>query len=84
MSETPRSGSRFLYEPFECATKACVSDHKLDAYERVMAERWLALEFRLKTMECVLQRVEKRMWLTIVGIAGVVLADAAASLLILP
>jgi hypothetical protein len=49
-----------------------------------MAERWLALEFRLKTMEGVLQRVEKRMWLTIVGIAGVVLADAAASLLILP
>jgi len=84
MSGTPRSGSRFLYEPFECAPRACAPNHKLDAYEQVMAERWLALEFRLKTMEGVLQRVEKRMWLTIVGVAGVVLADAAAALLILP
>ncbi len=84
MRAEARSGSRFLYEPFECATKACEPSHKLDAYEQVMAERWLALEYRLKTMEGVLQRLEKRMWMTIVGVAGVVLTEAAASLLVLP
>ena len=78
------SGSRFLYEPFECSKPACEQSLRLEAYERVMAERWVALEYRLKTMEALMQRLERRMWMTIVGVAGVVLSEAAASLLILP
>ncbi len=84
MSGRESGGSRFLYEPFESSRRPCEPDLKLAAYERIMAERWTALEYRLKVLETVLQRLERRMWLTIVGVAGVVLSEAAASLLMLP
>ena len=38
-------GSRFLYDPFD------VANARIDANERVLAERWDALEFRLKGIE---------------------------------
>ena len=77
----PRVGSRFLYEPFECAKPNCAPGHSLEAYERVMAERWIGLERRLASFEALIQRLEKRLWLTIVGVAGGVLAEAAQSVL---
>lgn len=84
MSGEARTGSRFLYEPFGCQKPNCEPSHKLEAYERVMAERWVALEYRLGVLEELLSRLEKRLWLTIVGVAGVVLSEAATSLLVLP
>lgn len=83
MSEEPRrAGSRFLYEPFDCAKPTCKTSHALESYERVMAERWIGLERRLASFEALMQRLEKRMWMTIVGVSGVVLADAAHSVLL--
>ena len=83
MSEgIPRAGSRFLYEPFDCAKPNCPPFHALEAYERVMAERWIALERRLASFEVLIQRLEKRLWMTIVGVAGVVLSEAAQSVLV--
>ena len=84
MTRRGTGGSRFLYEPFDCAKQGCKPDMRLEAYERVMAERWVALEYRLKTLETLLQRLEKRLWMTIVGVVGVVLAEAATSLMVLP
>lgn len=84
MSSGPasRSGSRFLYEPFACAKPDCAPALKLEAYERIMDERWKALDYRLDTIEAVIGRVEKRLWATIIGVAGVVLTEAATSILI--
>lgn len=70
------SGSRFLYEPFDCNHA-----HKIELNERVAQERWAALEFRLGHIDAGLMRLEKRLWLTILGVAGVVLSETAKSVL---
>ncbi|WP_253798712.1 hypothetical protein [Rhodovulum sp. P5] len=70
-----RSGSRFLYAPFE------VAHARIEASERVMDERWTALEYRLKRIEEMLDQIERRMWLTVYGIVAVILAEGVASIL---
>jgi len=72
---TERSGSRFLYAPFE------VANARIDANERVWEERWTALEFRLVRIETALERLERRMWLTVYGVVAVILTEGVASLL---
>lgn len=74
-AEAERSGSRFLYAPFE------VANAKIDANERVANERWAALEYRLSQIEASQERVEKRLWLAVYGVLAAVLAQGALSLL---
>lgn len=62
-------GSRFLYDPFDLASA------RIEANERVMAERWDALEFRLNAIEVALERLEKRLWMAVMGVVGTVLAQ---------
>lgn len=71
------SGSRYLYEPFEYAPA-----HRVEAYERVMEERWTALEYRLGIIEQMLERLEKRLWLTIFGVTAAVLTEAVTGLIV--
>lgn len=72
-----RSGSRFLYDPFD-ATQA-----RIDANERVLAERWEALEFRLRGIELMLERQERRLWLAVMGVVATVLAQGVRYLMTL-
>lgn len=62
-------GSRFLYEPFD-ATSA-----RVETLERVGEERWGALERRLGGIEAALDRMERRMWMTVYGVAGTLAAQ---------
>ena len=68
-------GSRFLYEPFDAASA------RIDANERINDERWNALERRLVRLEEVIDRIERRMWLAMSGVAGFLAADIAISFL---
>ena len=68
-------GSRFLYEPFDVASA------RIDANERINDERWVALERRLQRLEEVIDRIERRMWLAMSGVAGFLAADIAISIL---
>lgn len=68
-------GSRFLYDPFD------VANARIDANERVLQERWDALEFRLKGIETLIERLEKRLWLAVFGVVSVVLAQGIHQLL---
>lgn len=70
-----KSGSRFLYEPFN-ATAA-----KVDTIEKVNEERWKGLERRLMVIEVMLERLEKRLWLAVYGIAAFVLTQAVYELI---
>ncbi|MCP5085888.1 MAG: hypothetical protein GY952_03655 [Rhodobacteraceae bacterium] len=70
MRKRSGGGSRYLYEPFEAAAR-------LETHERVTDERWRSLEKRLATIEAALERLEKRLWLAVYGVAAVVLARAA-------
>ena len=64
-------GSRFLYEPFDAASA------RIEAHERVTEERWINLERRLQHIEGLLDRMERRIWLAVSGMAGFLAADVA-------
>ena len=76
MSETRvAGGSRYLYAPFDAANA------KIEANERVQAERWTALAFRLAGIEVALQRLEKRLWMAVFGVVSVIMAQGINQLL---
>jgi hypothetical protein len=64
-------GSRFLYDSFDAAHA------RIEANERVAEERWNGLEYRLGQIEGTLERLEKRVWLGVYGIAAFLLAQGA-------
>jgi hypothetical protein len=65
------AGSRYLYDSFD-ATAA-----RVEANERVAEERWGGLEYRLNQIEGTLERVERRLWLGVYGVATFLLAQGA-------
>lgn len=69
-------GSRFLKEPFECT-----HEHRFEATERIMALQFETVERRLERIEAMILGVEKRLWMTVFGVVGVFLAQAAQSVL---
>lgn len=65
---------RFAYEPFECAPGL-----RLAAHERVSQIHQDNLNKRLDRLEQGMERLEKRLWLTVYGVAAVILAQAVQS-----
>jgi len=68
-------GSRFLYDSFDLAQA------RIEAQERVDEERRAGLEYRLGRIEAALERLEKRLWLAVYGVAAGVLVHGALALL---
>ena len=68
-------GSRFLYEGFDAATA------RIEANERVAEERWAALDFRLGQIDAALERLEKRIWLGVYGVAAFLLSQMAEAII---
>lgn len=68
-------GSRFLFDSFDAASA------RIEANERVAEERWTALEFRLGQIDAALERLEKRVWLGVYGVAGFLLAQGVEALM---
>lgn len=73
-AKAPVGGSRFLYDSFDAAHA------RIEANERVSDERWAALEYRLGRIEDGLDRMEKRIWLGVYGMAAFLLAQGAEAL----
>ena len=69
------SGSRFLFDSFDAAHA------RIEANERVMEERWTGLEYRLGQIEAALERLERRIWLGVYGVAAFLLAQGAEALI---
>ena len=69
------AGSRFLYDSFDAATA------RIEANERVMQERWSALDYRLTQIDAALERLEKRIWVGVYGVAAFLLAQGAEALM---
>ena len=75
---TPRKtvgGSRFLYDSFDMAQA------RIDAQERVEQERRAGMDYRLTKIEEELERLEKRLWLAVYGVASGVLVHGALALI---
>lgn len=57
-------------QPFLCAPGL-----RLEAHERLSALQIEALNARLDRIEALMERLEKRLWITVYGIVAVVLAE---------
>lgn len=75
MSKRTGGGSRYLYEPFDVASA------RLDAHMQINQERWSNLERRLGTIETMLERLEKRLWIAVFGVVGVILSRGIQALI---
>lgn len=65
---------RLQYEPFECAPGL-----RLAAHERVSEIHHDNISRRLDRMEETMERLERRLWLTVYGVVAVILAQAMQS-----
>ncbi|PJE27109.1 hypothetical protein SAMN06297129_3170 [Pseudooceanicola antarcticus] len=64
------------YEEFQCGPAL-----RLDAHERLSGLQIEALNARIDRIEQLLERLEKRLWLIVFGVVGVVLAEAFQSVI---
>jgi hypothetical protein len=64
------------FEPFDCAPAL-----RLEAHERVSKLHQEAFERRLEKLEEMMENLEKRLWLTVYGVVGTILAQALQSIL---
>ncbi len=71
----PPEGSRYLYEGFDPAQA------RIEANERVAEERWAALDYRLEQIDAALERLEKRIWLGVYGVAAFLLSQMAQAII---
>lgn len=72
----PGAGSRYLKEPFDCK-----HEHRFEAAEKIMELQFETVERRLERIEAMIIGVEKRLWMTIFGVVGVILSQAVQSIL---
>lgn len=63
-------------ETFECGPSL-----RLDAQERMTAMQFAQLNTHLGKIETMMERLERRLWLAVYGVVGVVLAQAFNSIL---
>ena len=67
---------RYGFEAFDCAPAL-----RLEAHERVSGLQYDGLCRRLEKMEEMMEKLEKRLWLTVYGIVAVILTQAVQSIL---
>ena len=72
------AGSRFLYEPFDPA------EARVETLERVLDERWAALEKTFGAVERGLERLERRLWLAVCSVAIALLGQLIALIWTVP
>lgn len=70
------SEQRYGFEAFECAPGL-----RLEAHERVAKLQFDSLNRRLDKVEQLIDRLERRLWLTVYGVVGVILAQAFQSVI---
>jgi hypothetical protein len=68
---------RYGFEAFDCAPAL-----RLEAHERVATLQFDGISKRLDRIESLIERLEKRLWLTVYGVVAVILAEAVQPLLV--
>ena len=63
-------------ETFECGPSL-----RIEAHERIAALQFAQLNTHLAKIEAMMERLERRLWLTVYGVVGVILAQAIQSIL---
>ena len=57
------------------------TSHRIETQERIMALQFGQVEKRLERIEALIGGLEKRLWMSLYGVAGVVLTQAVQSLI---
>ena len=80
MNERARvpGGSRFLFEPFQYGPK-----EYQEAQDKILEMRFSAVDNRIERMEALMERLERRLWLTVYGVVATILAQAVKTLLMM-
>lgn len=60
---------------------ACAPGLRLEAQEKLSQLQFDALDARFTRLEALMERLERRLWLTLYGVAAVILSEAFQSLL---
>lgn len=60
---------------------ACAPGMRLESHEKVSKLQFDALNDRFQRIEALIERMERRLWLTVYGVAGVILAEAFQGLM---
>lgn len=68
-------GSRFVKE------SPVWHDQRFEAQERIMALQFGTMEKRLERIEALIERLERRLWMTVYGVVAVILTQAMQSLI---
>ena len=68
-------GSRYLYDAFDSAHA------RIETHERVFEERWAALSRNLEQIERGLERLERRLWLAVYGVAAAMASELVGFLM---
>jgi len=71
-----QGGSRFLKQPFDYA-----SELRFEATDRIMAMQFATVERRLERIEEMVGSVERRLWIMVFGVVGVILTEGVQSIL---
>jgi hypothetical protein len=71
MPDDGRGADRFL----------CAPGLKLEAHERLAALQFKQIGEAIVKLEQVIERLEKRLWLTVYGVAAAILTDAVYSII---
>lgn len=72
----PRDAARYGFEAFDCAPAL-----RLEAHERVSNLHIEGLNRRAEKLEALIDKLEKRLWLTVYGVVAVILAEAFQSIM---
>lgn len=64
------------YEAFDCAPSL-----RLEAHEQLNNLQFQSLNKRLDKIELLIERLEKRLWLTVYGVVGIILTQAVQQVL---
>lgn len=60
----------------------CSPGLRIEAQERLVALQFAQIDARLQRIEEAMERLERRLWVTVYGVAAVVLAQGMQSLLV--
>ncbi|MGI3168250.1 GTA head formation protein, RCAP_rcc01685 family [Pseudooceanicola sp. C21-150M6] len=73
---TDHAPRRYGFESFDCAPAL-----RLEAHERVSRLENDRIHDQLTRLEVVIERLERRLWLTVYGVVAVILAEGFQSIL---
>ena len=73
--------NEFAKDPFGVSELDCLPAQRINLHERMSALQFEMLSKRLDDLDSAMERLERRLWLFVFGVVGVILAQAFQSVL---